>query len=577
MAKVVVKVLDDLSSSAVKLRNLPRKPDGLHNLYFNEYGQLVKRKGYTKYNTDSLGTGHKILGMHRFYKEDTSSKAFLVAWNTGVYVLADTSPHGGTAIKTGLTADYDTYFCDFGNRCYFVNGKDGVFKYDMTDVYSVGITPPTAPTFNSNIDGSLETGTYKFKVTYVDTDGYESNPSDASADMTASADPNDGIKINIPVSADSKVAKRRIYRTSVNGAIYYYDGEVADNTTTTYDSTQPDTTLGSEVETDHNIPSATAHAITKRGNRLYIADNDYLYISYLSDVEYFPSLWAIRTGNSEKITGIIEQMNALPVFTEDSIERLVGTDEDNFEFRNAYSTEGCIAPRSLVNCKNLLVYLGYNGINYFDGVSTGTFSKIINEYLKENINDSYRHLSCATFFDDKYMLCYPKGSNTVPSETIWIDLSDRTYGTYDFAFSCFSKWNRSSDGLQLYGGSNTEGRVYKVFDGLNDDGSDITAYDRIEPLDFGAPERWKQFYHLYIKVKTTSGTALRFYYQLDDNSETYKDITLTANTTRWYMINLEGGGQRGRAISLRPCMSDQYDFTIMGYMIVFEFENPEYA
>jgi len=52
---------------------------------------------------------------------------------------------------------------------------------------------------------------------------------------------------------------------------------------------------------------------------------------------------------------------------------------------------------------------------------------------------------------------------------------------------------------------------------------------------------------------------------------------MTANTTKWYRIRFDGGGQRARAIKPRPYISDKYDFTIMGYAIVFELEPPEYA
>jgi len=430
--KKIWKALDNLSPSDVKLTQLPRKPDGLHNLKINEYGQLVKRKGYSKYNTTSIGASHKIVGMHRFYKQDTSSKEFLVAWNEGVYKLAETDPWGATSIKSGLTADSDTYFCDFLNHCYFVNGVDGVFKYNLTNVRTVGITPPAAkPTGAAQgSGGSLEAGDYKFAYTYVDEDGYESNLSPVSDAVTCVAD--DSVVLTIVNSSDAKIASRNIYRTSVGGAIYYYDGAVADNTTTTFTSTQADKTLGTEAATNHTAPQSTSHLITKRRNKLYLAYNDYLYPSHTSDVEYFPALWRLRTGNSQKIMGLLEQLTALPVATEDSIERLVGTDEDNFEFKNSYSTEGCVAMRSYVNCDNLIVYLGFNGINYFDGTTSGIFSKAVNEYIKNNINGTYRHLSCATYFDDKYMLCYPKGASTVPSETIWIDLKNKSYGVYDF-------------------------------------------------------------------------------------------------------------------------------------------------
>ena len=60
MAKQFYRILDNLSPSEMKLINLPRKPDGLHNLSFNEYGQLIKRKGYTKYNTTLLHYSEKI-------------------------------------------------------------------------------------------------------------------------------------------------------------------------------------------------------------------------------------------------------------------------------------------------------------------------------------------------------------------------------------------------------------------------------------------------------------------------------------------------------------------------------------
>lgn len=719
MAKKVWKALDNLSPCDIHLKDLPRKPNGLYNLKVNEYGQLVKRKGYVKYNTTSIGDSHKIVGMHRYYKQDTAIKEFLVAWNEGIYTLSDTSPYGATLIKASLTADSDTYFADFLNHYYFVNGVDGVFKgtlatevagtrtsdtvftgpadtwdkdaligqyafsyvdgaptvgtwtviadnetntvtitgtlhtganrIKISTIRTVCPSPPAAkPTgVAQGSGGSLGAGDYKFGYTYVDEDGYEGNMSPVSDAVTCVAD--DSVVLTIVNSGDAKIVSRNIYRTSVGGAIYYYDGAVADNTTTTYTSTIADSSLETEVATNHTAPQSTSHLITKRRNKLYLAYEDYLYPSHTSDVEYFPATWRLRTGNSQKIKGLLEQLTALPVATEDSIERLVGTDEDNFEFKNSYSTEGCVAMRSYVNCDNLIVYLGQNGINYFDGTTSGIFSKALNEYIKDNIVDAYRHLSCAVYWDNKYILCYPKTGGTYPTETVWIDLKNKTYGVYSFSFSCFSLWDKGTDGLKLKGGSNTIGQIYSVFSGLDDDGSAITAYDNPEPIDLGYPELWKQFYHFYIKVKTTtvtnttvdansaatqkvlnvtattgfsaggfivineggareetkiidtvqSGisltvttnltyahtatqadtviTPLRFYYTLDGETETYKDLIMTANKTLWYKIDLGGGGQRARAIKPRPYISDKYDFTIMGYAIVYELEKPEYA
>jgi len=582
MAKQIYRILDDLSPSEAKLRNIPRKPDGLYNMKMNEYGQLEKRLGYAKYNTTSLSADKKILGMHRFYKQNTATKEFLVVYDTVVAKLSETTPWGATNVKTGLTTGKETFFVDFYNHCYFVNGTDGVFKYNGTNVRTVGITAPGAPTFNANVDGALTAGNYYYKYTFVDEDGYESNGGTVSAVMTAGANPNDGITINIAASADAKVTKRRIYRTTVGGAsngIFYYEGQVADNTTLTYNSTTADATIrqNTVLHTDHDAPTTTAHLIAKRESRLYIAVNEKLYMSYLSDRDYFPSDWYIQAGNMQKISGILEQVNTLPVFTDDSIERLVGTDEDNFEFKNAYSNQGCIAYRSLVNCDNLHVYLGFEGIYYFDGTTAKELNIYLNEYIKDNINEAYAYLSAGCYFDNKYLLSYPKGASTVNNETVYYDMRNGSYGIYSFSFGCYSKWDKGGDGLQLKGGSTTIGRVYSVFSGTNDDGSSITAYDSPEFFDLGIPDRWKQIYDIYIKVKSTTGTALTMYYTLDNNSETSVSLTMTADTTKWYRIPLTGGGQRARAIKIRPYVSDAYNVTFMGYMFTYDVEEQEYA
>jgi len=582
MAKKIYRILDDLSPSEAKLRNLPRKPDGLYNMHLNEYGQLVKRAGYAKHNTDAIlpANGSKIAGMHRYYKQDLTKK-FLVAWYKKIYELPD---NGGTAVALtdcpDLGPNADTYFADFLNTCYIVNGVNGVFKYNANGFGSVGITKPATPTVSLTGSGSsLGVGNYRFCYTYIDDDGYESNPSDVSNSVTITAAKE---KVTVPLSGTTY--KKNVYRTSVNGAIYYFD-EGVDKATTSFLSTRADNTLGDEVKYDHTAPEATSHLITKRREKLYIAYNDYLYPSHTSDVEYFPPLWRLRTGNSQKITGLLEQLTALPVFTDDSVERLVGTDEDNFEFQNSYSTEGNIAIRSLVDCDNLLVYLGFNGIFYFDGTTSGIFSQALNKYIKDNINYTYAHLSCATYWDDKYILCYPNKNltgSTVPNESIYVDLKSKTFGIYSYAFSCFSLWNRGTDGLRLFGGSNAEGRVYEIA-GLTDYNETtekdvaIACYDSPEPIDLGIPDIWKQWFNIYIKVKTTLGTALTMNYTLDDGTETSATSQpLIAGKTLWYKFDLGGGGQRARAIKIRPYVSDTYDVTFMGYAFVFDLEAPEY-
>jgi len=124
----------------------------------------------------------------------------------------------------------------------------------------------------------------------------------------------------------------------------------------------------------------------------------------------------------------------------------VGTDEVNFEFRNAHQEDGCISPRSAVNCKNYLVYLSFNGIYIFDGVSANAidvaFDGRLNKYIRDNVNYSYAYLSCATYYDNKYLLCIPTGASAVPNTTIYFDFETKSYGVYSFAFSSFCKFDK---------------------------------------------------------------------------------------------------------------------------------------
>ncbi|GAI89966.1 unnamed protein product, partial [marine sediment metagenome] len=88
MAKQIIKFLDALSLSEYKLTDLSRKPDGLYNMHFNEYGQLVKRAGYAKYNTDVIGTLTGTVAVNK------SSNAVL-----GTNTLFDTELVVGDLIK----------------------------------------------------------------------------------------------------------------------------------------------------------------------------------------------------------------------------------------------------------------------------------------------------------------------------------------------------------------------------------------------------------------------------------------------------------------------------------------------
>jgi len=93
--KIIVRILDDLSPSQMKLRSISRGADGLYNMHLNELGQVEKRKGYTLYKGIRSGS---IRGLHRYYNEETKEKVFLAACYNKIYSIDDEYPFTATAI-----------------------------------------------------------------------------------------------------------------------------------------------------------------------------------------------------------------------------------------------------------------------------------------------------------------------------------------------------------------------------------------------------------------------------------------------------------------------------------------------
>jgi len=266
--KQVYKMFDrkTVGQSHIYLDQLPREAGGIHNMSFDNNGRLIKRLGFTEHNTASLSDDHPITGLFRFYKIATDTKYTLVVCDTILYKLANTDPWNGESIKTELTSEAVMHFADFGNRCYFCNDEDGLFKFgvDTTTVRTVGITAPAAKPegVGGANSGSLGVGNYKFCYTYVDEDGYESNPSPVSDAIDVEA--GEKVTLTVVIGTDSKIVSRNFYRTAVGGAIYYYDGEDA-NDDTSYVSSQADTGLGTQVSTKHDTAPTSPQNLIKRG------------------------------------------------------------------------------------------------------------------------------------------------------------------------------------------------------------------------------------------------------------------------------------------------------------------------
>ena len=230
---------------------------GIENLYGNiiEFvdGILVKDDGY--YIGDSIDD-YSNVGTD--YTQNEATPSFHSGYSTNFenlanmdYAFMPNTTDGG--IATGYTTDYFyshnpeevsivTYSGYWNNT-----SRAGVFFCDCYDVDSVSLrlygarlhynptgTSPSNPISSSGGSGRLS-GTYKYKVTFVDDDGVETDQSDSTTIIV------DGEQVNLvlPTYDDMDII---IYRTESDGDTYYVLAEL-DGSTTTYTDNISDSDL----------------------------------------------------------------------------------------------------------------------------------------------------------------------------------------------------------------------------------------------------------------------------------------------------------------------------------------------
>lgn len=155
----------------------------------------------------------------------------VVSGGTKVSVLDQTFAILGE--DTGFTDGYIFDYLNYGDELFYGNGQDGNRIASIVSGSPAfrkwGIDAPTVAPTLALATGTL-TGAYQYKYTYVNSvSGHESSASPASAVINPSTQ---GVDITVTPSADAQVDKINIYRTTNNGAYYFYVTQI-DNVNTT--------------------------------------------------------------------------------------------------------------------------------------------------------------------------------------------------------------------------------------------------------------------------------------------------------------------------------------------------------
>lgn len=235
-----------------------------------------------------------------------------------------------TTLRTGLTANRELQYTNFGDRAFYSNGaENGVVQNGQHRTW--GITPPGLPVATVT-GGLLLAGDYQFAITYLRQDGQESGTGRAGTlTLTAAG----GIALSsIPVSADPTVTMKNVYLTTVGGTVLYRRGVIPNaQTTFTINALQMD---ANPLTTQFLQPPPAGDFIEYYKGYMLVAKDNRIYPSKSYSPELFDYRQAIPfTDRITMIAALNNKNDSAWIGTVSQVAQLIGTDPSNWTFQVA--------------------------------------------------------------------------------------------------------------------------------------------------------------------------------------------------------------------------------------------------
>ena len=441
--------------------------------YDTDLGSISKRGNRGTYGA-TLGTS-KVMSNYRYYKNSDSTKKLIISYETTLKLGNDVA---GTFsnIKTGLTTNLFHDFLTYKDMCYITNGTDANMCYDGTTVEDMGVPVPTAPTLALGAAGVLD-GAYYYKVIYQIDDYQDGNASVSSAVINPSSQK---VTVTIPVSANTRVTDRKIYRTLKNGSVFYELTTVADNTTLTYTDNTTDADLGTtQAPSDYGAPGIYAKSSLHKSRVWLVKNSTYKSRAIFSDVRSgtsYPDVFPVNNyldigkDDGDTLLACVEDnFGQQMAIKQNSIRKIHtdSTDPKGWEIGRIISVQGCCAERTIVPTPYGIIYLtrygeGKKRLVVFNGQALEPKWDEIEPILtsiKENRLDEIT----GWYHNGSYYLAYadPTSGNIYNDRLLIIDIERGTFTIDKKNISCFGSWNSGTDAGELYTGtSDTTGFLH---------------------------------------------------------------------------------------------------------------------
>jgi hypothetical protein len=248
-------------------------------------GKAIKRGAVNVFNSN-FTTASGIKSLHDVI--DSAGTNHLLAVSGTVLQKSKNGTAAWSNLKTGLTTGLKMAVLPYNGKFVCFNGTDAPFVTDITTVWTLGVTPPAvtniAPYGTLYYETPFDTGgdlevnaQYKWCLVYVTDSGEYSSPSAPFTyyPLTDDVLTTPVIEVGtpaveysirkvtltpLPVSGDSRVVSKLLFRTKANGDVYYLAATL-DNDTTVYTDGLADLKL----DTSRSLEYYSAPAVVKYG------------------------------------------------------------------------------------------------------------------------------------------------------------------------------------------------------------------------------------------------------------------------------------------------------------------------
>lgn len=317
-------------------------------------------------------------------------------------------------------------------------------------------------------------------------------------------------------------------------------------------------------------------------NRVYCVNKNSstLYFSDAGSPTSFPvnNFIQINTNDGQNITGLAELLNNLIIFKDESVWILTGeplgagntTTIGNLQMRQANSSVGCSAFRTICRVDQLIFFMHYSGVYVLQNYSVSLVTPLLNFTFMNSMNPGFINLCWGVYNATlkKYILGYPSSTSTVCDSTLVYDAIVKQWSRWDhMPGSCAVNYKFSGYQENVLMGDPTLGNIYELFQGNADiSGDNGTSSGGSTTTLVDATKNWTV--NAFTDARVMIGSNLGNYATAVIQSNTATTLTFTTTISL-----VSAGTQYSIGYFTSYWKTKPFDFQATGYTKKYRYYN----